>query len=274
MPRADVAADPPGSRGWVRAAVVVALLVIAAGCASRFTPPTGLAQPVAPAEVAAIWTTATAGCEDLQAFNAEVRPSGRVAGSRVRGLELLVAVETSGRVGLEALAGGQTVFTLRGTAEAATLWLPRERRVVVAPANTILARLVGLDIEPARLLSLFGGCVALDRTPTRVDRVGEMVRVTTPDTVVYLEAREGGWGVRGGTFGPFVADYRSWAGRWPREIGIRSVETYDPSVDVQLAVGVPRINPELPEAAFTVSVPPDAVSADVMDLRPFWDEGS
>ncbi len=242
------------------------------GCAGRsaFVRPTGPAVPMPDAEGAALWAEATGPCADVRVFNAELRPAGRLAGERIRGVTLFVAVTAAGDLGIEAVALNQTQFTIKGTADRATLVLARENRVVSGPAADILNALVGLDVHPRRLLALLSGCLAVDRQVQRVVRIGELVRVTTADSVVFLAraTRESGmWRPMAAEFGDLLVDYREIGPTGPHVIGVRTQEGRVPSVDISITVRDARINPEIEPAAFTIVVPPGAVPAAVSDLR-------
>jgi hypothetical protein len=168
------------------------------------------------------------------------------------------------------VAANQTQFTIKGNADRATLVLPRENRVVSGPAADILNALVGLDVHPRRLLALLAGCLAVERQAQRVERIGDHVRVTTADSVVFL-AREKGesqiWRPIAAEFGDLLADYRELGPSGPRTIGLRTREGRTPAVDISLAVNDALINPDLSPAAFTIVVPPGAVPAAISDLR-------
>jgi hypothetical protein len=185
----------------------------------------------------------------------------------VRGLTLFVGVDDQGHLGIEAEGGNRPVFTLKGTAGEATLWLPSENRVVVAPADRILDAIVGLELGPDRLLALLSGCVATDRVLEQADRLGDLVRVTTSDAVVYLERADGRWTVRAGAFGALAVQDPQRDDGWPRRVVVQTTEGRAPAVDLTLNVAARRINPDFPAGAFVVAVPAGAVRAAVEDLR-------
>jgi hypothetical protein len=182
-------------------------------------------------------------------------------------LTLVVGVTADGRLGIDAEAGNQTQFTLRGTTGEATFWLPAENRVVVGPADRILDAIVGLELDAGRLLALLSGCVASDRTLEGAVRLGQVVRVTTPDAVVYLEQDEERWLPRAGEFGELIVEYTEWEGQWPGRILVRTAEGQSPAVDLALTVTERAIDRQFPSEAFRVAVPAGAVPARVEDLR-------
>jgi hypothetical protein len=246
----------------------VALALFASACAARrFAPPPDPPVPIPAAEAGPIWAEAVGACAGVRSIRAEVRPSGRIADTRVRGLTLFIGADAGGRIGIEAEGGRQLQFALKGPTDSATLWLPRERRYVTAAADRILHAIVGLDLDAGQMLALLSGCIATERTVQRMDRIGDILRATTPEAVVYLEQEDGRWTVRAGDLGALIVDYARWDGEWPRTIAIRTPAGRAPAVDLTLNVAERDINPDLPAAAFTVNLPPDAVQAQVEDLR-------
>jgi hypothetical protein len=245
-----------------------AVAVVTIACASRFTPPVGPGVPIATTEAQQLWTPLADGCAGVRAYNADIRPSGRVAGSGIRGVRLLVAVDRAGHVGVEAETPGPPLFTLRGNADQATLWLPRENRVIRDRPEAILGALVGLELTPARLLAVLVGCVSSSRDVTQAVRIGDVIRVTMADAVIYLAQRDGRWLPRAATFGDLIAEYRDRDVAPPTRIVLRSAEGHTPAVDLTLVIGDRVVNRELPPTAFMVNVPATAVPAAVEDLRP------
>ena len=262
---------PPARRRPVAALGRLSLLLLgllATGCAARgFVRPVGAAVPVPAAESDSIWQDAIRACADIRTFNAEVRPSGRVAGSRVRGVTMNVAVSHTGSIGIEAIAATQTVFLLKGVTDRAILLLPSENRVVTAPASEILGAYLGLETDPGRLLAIFSGCITTTRQARRVERIGETVRVETPDAVVYLRQGESGWRPVAGEFDDLLVDYRRVEADRPVTIGLRTTAGRQPAVDLSLSVRDAVLNSDLPAEAFTIAVPPGAVDTPVADLR-------
>ena len=243
-------------------------LAFATSCAThRFTPPAEPPVPIPDSEAAAIWLEATRQCAEARSYNAEIRPSGRVGGAAVRGLTLFLGLDDQTRVGIEAEAGSRPLFTLKGTTAAATLWLPQENRFVTAAADRILDAIVGLELGASRLLAVFGGCVSSERAIERADRLGEVVRVTTADAVVYLEARDQGWMIRAGAFGDLTVDYPDRQTVWPDRVLIRTIQGRMPEVDLSLEVRERVIDREFPPGTFEVQIPSGAVPASVEDLR-------
>jgi hypothetical protein len=216
----------------------------------------------------AAWSEATRHCGTLRGYNAEVRPSGRVAGGPVRGVRLHIAVNDRDQIGVEVVAGTQTVLVLKGTADRAQLWLPDENRIVTAPASRILDALIGLNVTPGRLLAVLSGCVAVNRQIAEADRYGELVRLTTPDSAVFIERSDGAWQIRAGRFDTLEVEYPDPRAGVPTRVWIGTRADATPVVDLSLRMETIALNTALPPEAFQVTVPPDAVPAQVSDLRP------
>jgi hypothetical protein len=228
----------------------------------------GSPAAIFPSEAEAIWADATRDCADVHRYNAEIRPSGRIAGGSVRGVRLLLAVTDKGEIGLEAVAGTQTQFLLKGTSPRAQLWLPAERRIVTAPASRILEAFVGLDVDPTRLLAVLSGCVAVDRQRTDAGRFGDLVRLSTADSTVYLAREEDRWRIVAGDFERLSVEYAKRNGAVPGRVRITTHPGQTPAVDLSLSIETVVVNSDLPPEAFRVNVPPDAIPAAVTDLRP------
>jgi hypothetical protein len=256
------------TRPFRRFCIALSIGLVVQACATRgFVRPVGTVTPVPDAEASAAWESATRACADVRLFNADVRPSGRLGDTRVRATSLLVAVGAAGQIGLEASVANQTQFVLKGDASQATLVLPRENRMVTASAADILHALIGLDAGPERLLSIFSGCVAVARAVVQAERIGGLMRITTPDAVVFLRVDRGAWRPVAGEFDGWLVDYRRFGAGSPAVIGIRSPAGREPAVDLTLTVRDALLNPDLPPAAFAIVVPPGTEPAEVQDLR-------
>ena len=162
---------------------------------------------------------------------------------------------------------GSSVFRFGGTAATATLWLRADNRVVHGPAGEIVEALVGVRLEPARLLALLSGCVATSTEATAAVRQGDLAQVTTSDAVVYLAGDGVSWRPRAGLFEQLLVDYRRVEDGYPREIRITSDAGRSPSVDLSITVRSLDINPVFGGSEFIVPVPQQAVPASLEDLR-------
>jgi outer membrane biogenesis lipoprotein LolB len=250
----------------VAAAGLVASLL--AGCATAgFVPPRGRA--VAFPDGARAWLDATDRCRAVDAYGAELRVSGRLDGQRLPSLTLGLAIEREGRMALEARYGGATVFTLRGTADSATLVQTDGRRVTTGRVEQILDALVGVSIGPARLMAVLSGCVSVGGTATDAALTGGVLKVEFPDAVTYLTGGSGRWQIRAGFFDRWSVDYVRRDGSGPRRIVLRSEDGRTPVVELSLTVVSADTTPRDP-SVFRVVVPADG---DVLSLDGLRERG-
>lgn len=228
------------------------MLVGGTGCAAvRFEPPVG--APSARPDASSLWSQATEGCRDLEAFGGEVRASGRVDGQRIPGLRLGTAFTARGQVAIEARVSATAVFSLRGSADAATLVLPQDQQAVVGRTDDLLDALVGLRVGPERLLLLLSGCVSTGPA-TAGEAIGGVVRIRTPDAVVYLTEHHGRWRVRAGAFDGLDVAYEVSDGHWPRRLRLSSRPGQVPAIDLGLEL-VAATTDARPASVFVASVP-------------------
>ncbi len=242
---------------------------MAAGCgARRFERPAGPAQP-AP-EAAAAWQAATAACRGIQTAQARLRLVVRSGGRRFPAVTLGAAFDGGGRaIALDARVGTAAFFVLGGTADQATLVL-RDGRYVRASATDIVAALIDVRLEPARLLAILTGCLSPTPDFRQALRRGALLEVTTADAVAYLEPEPGnGWRVRAGTFDNLLVDYSSRGPLWPRSLEIRSTpDATRPPIAIsisRLEIVIPDM--PLPTSLFQVTLPPGATSMALAELR-------
>jgi hypothetical protein len=248
-------------------ALLVSLLASTIGCAARgFVRPVGPLTPLADAD--AVWAAATARCRAVRSYRAEIRLSGTLGPQRVRAT-LGLALGGQEQIGLAAFALGTTIFQLGGDTKEAVLWLREDNRVVRAPAGELVEALIGVRIDPPRLLAIVSGCLTAQGGASGAARVGELLRVTAGDAVVYLTATEQGWQPRAGEFDQMLIDYRRIEAGVPRELAIRSDPGRQPAVSLVLRVQDDlQINPALEvQQSFRVAVPPEAVPATIDQLR-------
>ena len=255
---------------FVRSAgvLVAAMAIGLAACAPRtFVLPAVVPTP-AP-ESAEIWKTASSPCRAVTGARAALGLTGRVRDQRIPGLAgatLYAALSATGDIGLEARVSGQLVFRLGGTSSNATLLLPSENRVVRGRADEIVDALVGLRLGPERLLAILGGCITRNEDVRQGERYGKVLRVETPDAVVYLEPTDGPWVVRAGTADGLGVEYRRPAGD-VRDIIFRSRPGATAGVSIVLHVKELDLAPALAPSLFAVVVPDDARPMSLQELR-------
>lgn len=219
---------------------------------------------------AARWAAVVDACRNVRTYRARLGLSGTVANRHIPGFASAVlglAVTSAGEIGLEARVSGQLVFTMAGTADHARLFLVEDQRVVDAPADTIVDALIGVPIGPARLLAVLAGCVSTSDAMTEAARYGDVLRVVSGDTTVFLEDRNGAWAVRAGDAPGLQVDYQAVDSGRPSRLALRSIPGADPRVSIVLHVDDAEINRPLPASVFSVRVPDTATPMSIEELR-------
>jgi hypothetical protein len=263
-----------------RSRVLVMLAMFTAACAGRaaFVVPRGPSGP-AP-EAATVWSALVTACRSTTSYRSEFALTGRIGDRRIRGLasaRLFTALAANGNIGLEATVSGQLLFRLGGAAEQATLLLRDENRVATARPAEILDALMGVSIEPARLLAIVSGCVTMTESFSRAVRVGDVIEIATSDATVYLTSAAAGWQARAGRFGDVAVDYFAFDRGLPRELRIATTGTNGAAVTIDLNVRAVQTNGALDPAFFRVVVPDGATPISLDELRrvgPLQDNGS
>jgi hypothetical protein len=201
-------------------------------------------------------------CGDISMARVELRVSGRIDGSGFPSLTTGVVVDRD-RLAMVALAGARPVFNLAGSSSALVLLNHLERTATRGPAADVVDALVGVRLEPARLLALLTGCVSVRPQVTATDRVGSIARVTTTDSLVYLAQRDDRWQLAAAEFGDVIADYRRVERGQPREIELRR------GAAVRLALRVIEFerNPVMASGVFQLPVPAGFADVPLDDLR-------
>jgi hypothetical protein len=260
-----------GRPALVRRLSILLCLVIASlvpGCAGRrFAVPTGPAVP-AP-EAASAWDAATRACRDVRAATATLRLSARAGRCRIPSVRVGLALDGSRAVALTAQVGGTSLFRLAGPAEQATLFLRDGPRALRAPAADIVEALVGVKLDPARLLALLSGCLTPRPELVRGVRRDGLIEVTTPDSVAYLAEVDGaGWRLRAGTFEGLQVDYARQGPTSPREIQIRSLPSAA-GAPISITISDLEIdpNPSLPTTLFDPPATAGAAPISLEELR-------
>ena len=271
-------------------AVLCSAAIGAAACASAIAVrlPEG---PWAPDPAAAeVFQAASAACRGVRTLTAEIAVRGQAGQSRVRG-RVLAGFERGGAVRLEAPAPfGAPVFILAARANRATLWLPREKRVLRdAPVEDVLEAITGLPRSGDDLLALVAGCLTAAPAPVGAGRSnprGWMAVDLADATSVFL-ARDGGpWRIAAGrrdggaALGSWSVSYSAFTAGFPASITVRQDRGgASPGPPTVLALQVSQLETNVPieSRAFEVTIPADAQALTLDELRqsgPLAEKGS
>ncbi|MFI5177612.1 MAG: hypothetical protein ACHQO8_03570 [Vicinamibacterales bacterium] len=177
-------------------------------------------------------------------------------------------VTTAGQISMTVpMMFGQPVFVLGGTASAATLWLPRDHRVLTARADEIVEALTGLRLAPRALLAILSGCVGQSPVMTGSTLYGRLGAITSDDARVFVERRDDRWRVTRGLAGGLIIEYRDIQGDWPRALRLTTDAGRTPAVDLTLTLDQIEVNVTHAAREFVVNVTPDATAMSLDDLR-------
>jgi hypothetical protein len=252
-----------------RTGVLVALLVAAAGCAPpALKLPSGDSSPVA--DASPMLGEATSGCDTLTTITVEIGLSGRAGQVKLRG-RLQAGFAAPDALRVEAIAPfGAPIFVLAGSGGTATLWLPRDERVLqqADPAD-ILDALAGLHVSPADLRAWLAGCPAPGFAPGSARQYGrDWIQVDSGAADAVWLRRGDRWRVAAERAGPLTIEMSDYTTAGPGRVRIRRDAAADaPALDVRLAVGQVERNVTLGPEAFVVDVPASAQPITIDDLR-------
>jgi hypothetical protein len=258
-----------------------ALAIGAAACATAmsFQVPDGpwLPDQSAPDAFAA----ASASCRSVKTITAEIGVSGRAGASRIRG-RIIVGLARGGSLRLEAPAPfGAPVFILAARANRATLWLPRDHRVVRdAAVEDVLDAITGLRRSGDDLLALVSGCLADGIGPVGGGRRNPRgwVTIDLPDRMsAFLHREAAVWRIAGGQraaageTGSWSVSYADFVSGFPGTIGIRqqgaAAAGQEAATVLTLRPSQVETNVTIDPAAFDVAVPADAAALTIDELR-------
>jgi hypothetical protein len=178
------------------------------------------------------------------------------------------------------------VFVLAARDERATLYFPRDKRVLMeASVADVLEALAGIRRPAADLHALLTGCLVADRRPSNGQRAdGGWAQIDLGGGVsAFLRERSGRWAIAGGRQ-TSAAEQTAWsveyadsAGGFPRTIRFNSGRGIEsPVAALTFRISQLQTNVPIDGAAFEVTVPRDAVSLTLEELRrmgPLADRG-
>jgi len=238
-----------------------ATLIAVAGIACASYVPPRVVVPIGPGtpEPKALdyWWAASNACRTAQTYSAELRISGRVAGEKLGRATIHSAVTRKDQIRLEAVAPiGGPIFVLAGTDRLATLTLPRDKRVVTAPAADIVEALIGIRLTPWDWLDVLSGCVRREAPGSGV-RIGEAVVLEAGSAsraaekgAIVLRPEGTAWRIAGGERVGANVDYQLFAGTWPSRVRINSRAGAPVDLDLTIDVSQTFVNTEFKPAVF------------------------
>jgi len=250
-----------------RIGLVCTLLLIAACARPRVVFPAGVGEPVA--DTLQVWSAATDACKGAQSFNAEIHGKGDVADQGLGHFTLHGAMTRKGEIRLEAVApAGPAIFIVAGRTERATLTMPREQRVVVAPAADIVEALIGLKLAPDDWLDILSGCIS-SMHPGEGLRFKDVMIVPLERNAgrLRLDRNGVGWRIVAGERGSLLVEYEEFLGRWPSVVQLTSRPGAPVNVRVNITISQVNVNTDLPAAAFVPNVPATYTPMSLGELR-------
>ena len=248
-----------------------------AACASTHVVfPAGVPTPAA--DAVSHWTMATEACAGARVFSAEITADGQVGTERLRRVVLQGAMTRDGQLRLLAVApAGPPIFVLAGRDERATLTLPRQQRVLVAPAPEIVAALIGLRLTATDWLEVMSGCAASG--PVRdggvIDGV-TVVHLANGTTRLRLDKDGNTWRLTAGERPDLLVEYREFQGRWPSVLRVSTPAQAPVPVGLSMSISQVNVNIDLPQRAFLLDVPAGFRPMTLQELRtlgPLGDRG-
>lgn len=266
--RADGGSRLSLSRRRVRVrelALCGAIAVTSACGARRVELPTGGGTPMP--EAPAAYETAVKECRGVRTLRATLGISGKAGATSLRGsvdggFEAPDKIRLEGRHPL-----GRPVFILVAAAAQATLYLPRDDRVLrnVAAADIVEA-LVGLPVGPAELRALISGCgFGVAEAAGGRSYADGWVAVDTVGSVTYLRQQEGRWRIAAASKPPLSIMYEGFVGGRATTVRLRS--SGKPPANLTVRLSDVNINVPLEPEVFAVDVPADAGPLTLDQLR-------
>ena len=233
-------------------------------------------------------TDATSACRAVSTFSAEAAVSGSVGGRRLRG-NLFVGVAPPASARIEAVApAGQPIFIFVATGNDATLFLPRDGRVLRhGRPSAVLEAVAGAPLDAVELRETLTGCV-LSASGAQGRQLGPDWRlVSVGQTDVYLRrnAAAARWQIAAAIHRPSTSSGQapstssgqaSGAGEWraeyadveggmPRSIRLASAD--GKRFDLRLKLSQVEMNARLGPEVFRVQIPPDAEPITLEELK-------
>ena len=205
-------------------------------------------------------------CRGARTIEVTMGLSGRAGETRLRG-NVDAGFEAPDRVRLEMRAPiGRPIFILAAPGPRATLFLPRDNRVLRGALSTgVVEALIGIPLDGAQLRSLVSGCGFAVAEPSEGRSFdGQWIAVETGSTRTYLQQRDGRWRVVAATRSGFVVHYTGFmAGR----ASVLRLQAPASNADLTVRLSDMNINVTLHPAVFDVDVPAEAEPLTLDELR-------
>jgi hypothetical protein len=261
-------------RPATRVGVVLAALAItlgSSGCAVKlYEPPSGPGQPFP--EAPAVWRDVTTGCRDAQRFVVEIHVDGWAgegdARQRLPNVPMHTALTRDDDMYLEVPAPGKSYVQMAGRGGQSVFLLPREDRVLRAPARDIIDRLIGLRWGARDLLNVISGCVTTPSGELKGTTFGKQASIELGgDARAYLRQQNGRWQLVAADRDGFRIEYREYAGTWPSLIRVSSVATTVTPLSLRFTISQHYVNTTLEENTFVLEVPSAFLPMSLDELR-------
>jgi outer membrane lipoprotein-sorting protein len=247
------------------------LALLAAGCgAKHFEVPSGAGTPFP--EYRAALDQAREGCRDVKTMRLTLSLSGRAGAEKLRG-RVDAGLAAPDEIRLEGRAPfGRPVFILVArNGSSATLWLPRDNRVLpAAPPAAIVEALAGVSLGPGQLRMALAGCGFGDATATGGRAYEESVAVDTANgSTTYLRRADSGWRLVASTDNGLTVEYRDFVGWRPTTVRMwrTASRSGERATDVTVKLSDVELNVTLEADVFRLDVPSDADPLTLDELR-------
>ena len=251
------------TRPRLAAAPIIFILASACGPPPHPALPTGAGVPFP--GFSSAYEQATADCKSVSTITAEIGLSGRAGGTKLRG-RINAGLAAPDDIVLEGLAPfGKPAFVLSGRAGEATLWLPRDERVLRgSPPAAIVEALAGVALTPAELRAVVAGCGLGVTVPVSGRTFNEdSAAVEAPTGPVYLRRIEGRWRVVAGVRDTLTDSVRRLCRRSRHHCA-----TCAPRLRIsRMRLSQVDINTPIDPRAFDVEIPASAQPLSLEELR-------
>jgi hypothetical protein len=238
------------------------ILIAACGPPSRPALPSGAGTPFP--GFASAYEQAVDDCRSVNTITAELALSGRAAGTKLRG-RINAGLAAPDDIVLEGLAPfGKPAFVLSGRGGQATLWLPRDERVLQgAPPAAIVEALAGVALTPSELRALVAGCGLGVSTPTAGRSYNETwAALDSPSGTIYLRRVAGRWRTAAVVRNDLTVQYNDFANGRGSTLSVKT-----DVADLTLRLSQVETNTPIDPRAFALEIPANTRSLTLEELR-------